>query len=273
MSKHEKITAELARQLPVYYPSSEDTGHYKLLEPAAKQFANQNSDINALDTVKLPAGDIAPTLTVPAGDEYIVENGEEEFYREVVVEGTLTVNGELFTVELTNNGTINNFSQITVDDEWALDRLQPLGKLVNVLPNEGEKFARYKARVLAEYAISTCEGTISDILETTAYIIDVDSSSIVYEEPAPGEENGTVEMRLPSGALDESSLTEKDITDAAERLLAASYRLRSVRLGTREHKSLADVNANNNNPDKAYDGLDANGDPKDTGGTYAGLIQ
>jgi hypothetical protein len=273
MSEHKEITAELARQLPVYYPSSEDTGHYKLLEAPAERLISQNADISALDAASLPTGDIAPTLTVPAGDEYVVKQGEEEFYTEVIVEGTLTVDGELFTIELTNNGTINNFSEVTVDDEWATDRLRPFGRLVDVLPNEGEKFSRYKARVLAEYAISTCEGTISDIIETTAYIIDVDSSSIIYEEPAPGAENGTVEMKLPSNALDESSLSEQDITDAAERLLAASYRLRSIRLGTLEYKSLADVNANNNNPDKGYDGLDANGDPKDTGGTYAGLIQ
>lgn len=273
MSEHEAINKELARNLPVYYPSSESSGHYKLLEAVAERLTEQEKDIRSVERSSLPAGDIAPSLTVGPGDEYTVKNNETEYYTSVTVEGKLTVNGEIFTLEVNNNGTINNFSQITVADEWALDRMEALGELVDTLPNEGEQFAHYKARVLAEYAIATCEGTIEDVLETTAYIIDADTSSIIYEEPATGSENGTVEMRLPSQALDESSLSDQDVADAVERLLAASYSLTSVRLGTFTYKSLADVSANNNDPSLGYDGLDGGGNPKDNGGTYAGLIQ
>jgi hypothetical protein len=64
------------------------------------------------------------------------------------------------------------------------------------------------------------------------------------------------------------SLTETELAEALERLLAASYALDVLVAGSFEYMAAGDTS----DPDKGYDGLDGSGNPKDTGGTYSGLL-
>lgn len=159
-----------------------------------------------------------------------------------------------------------------VQTAQSYDQLRKLGELVSTPPNEGETLEHYRARLIAEYAIVTCEGTIEDILNTIAEIFDADVTNITYQEPAGGE-NGTVEVGLPGLALDESQLTDVEAVDIMERLLAVSYRLEGFRIGTFTYISPTDYTNNNHDPSLGYDGLDSNDNPKNNGGTYAGLLE
>lgn len=172
-----------------------------------------------------------------------------------------------------HEGDIDDIGFATrVQTAETFDQLKKLGSLVSLPPNEGETREHYRARLIAEYAITTCEGTIEDILNTVAEIFEADVSNIRYAEPAGGE-NGTIELGLPGLALDESQLTDAEAIEIAERLLAASYRVEGYRIGTFTYITPTDYENNLHNPSLGYDGLDANGDPKDNGGTYAGLLE
>lgn len=155
-----------------------------------------------------------------------------------------------------------------VDD---FDSLKKLGKLVNVVPYENEAKEHFRARVLAEYALATCEGTIEDVLVNAAYILDVSVTSITFSEPV-GSENGTIELSFPSRAIDDSPLTDSELSTILDRLLPASYRIDTFIPGSFEYISPTEYNNNNHDSTKGYDGLDANDDPKDNGGTYAGVL-
>jgi hypothetical protein len=154
----------------------------------------------------------------------------------------------------------------------TMEQLKKLGSLVGLPPNEGETIDHYRARLRAEYSIVTCEGTIADVLETTSEIFDVDITNIRYEEPAGGE-YGTVSIGIPGIALDNTQLSDQEASNIIERLLAASYRISGYRIGTFTYITPSDYDINAHDATLGYDGLDSNGDPKDNGGTYAGLLR
>jgi hypothetical protein len=155
-----------------------------------------------------------------------------------------------------------------VDD---IETLARLGKLVNTVPRENEGLEHYRARVMAEYALSTCEATIEDVLVNAANILNVSPESITYNEPVQGE-YGTVELSFPQRAISDSALTDTELSTILDRLLPASYRIDTFIPGSFEYITPTDYNSNNHDSTKGYDGLDANGNPKDNGGTYAGVL-
>jgi len=60
-------------------------------------------------------------LTVESGDTYTVSAGDTEQYREVVVDGTLTVDGRLEADELAISGTVNGSGTVAVDEKYAAE--------------------------------------------------------------------------------------------------------------------------------------------------------
>lgn len=172
----------------------------------------------------------------------------------------------------TTNSDIDDINIATrVQKAETIAQLEKLGALVGITYNAGETKDHFRARINAEYSLATCEGTIEDVLVTTANILGASPSSITYGEPSAGE-NGTIELSLPQNALDQSALSETEAGDFINRLLAASYRVDAVSVGSFTYITPTDYNNNNHDATLGYDGLDANGDPKDNGGTYAGLI-
>lgn len=160
---------------------------------------------------------------------------------------------------------------LSVQDADDIAELEELGKLVSVLPNEGETLAHYRARVLAEYNTLTSEGTIEDLLNAAAEIISVEKTDLQYENVYVGE-HGAVFLGLPAQGIDNTPLSDTEIINILDRVLSASYRLEGGIIGTFTYITPEDYNAGDFDASKGYDGLDANGDPKNNGGTYAGLI-
>lgn len=159
----------------------------------------------------------------------------------------------------------------TVDHAKTIDQLRELGKAVDILPRENEAKEHYRARVKAEYAVLTCEGTISELLEITADILNIRTSALGYVEPS-GSEYGTVNLSIPTRAFNNTELSEGEVIDIVDRLIAASYRIDSLTTGTFTYITPTDYNNDNHDSTKGYDGLDSNGDPKNNGGTYAGIL-
>jgi len=274
MSKNkQEINEELAAGLRDYLPNSPDSDNWLLLEGAASFLERDDSDLESVDLATTVQGDIAPNRTVPRGSTEVVESDEYVEYEKLTVNGTLKVFGTVKTRSEEINGSleVQPDGTYSVEDQFAIDRLEKIGALVDTYHQDGESFEKYRARLHAEFALATCEGTITDVLITTGNILNTNTKNINYSEPSGGE-NGTIKMDVPGKALDNSSLTDSEVGDILNRLVPASYRVNAFRRGTFTYVTPTDYNNNNMTASKGYDGLDNNGNPKDNGGTYAGLF-
>lgn len=179
--------------------------------------------------------------------------------------------GRQFEQEVENIDSLSAAS--SVQDAETIDQLTELGKLVGVLPLENESLDRYRARVVIGFIKVTNEATINGILNALAVSLKLDSPEpIGYAEPSGGE-HGTVELSFPLSVFDDIDLTPQELAQIIDdELLAAGYRIEALSRGTFTYISPEDYQVDDFDATKGYDGLDANGDPKDNGGTYAGVI-
>lgn len=207
----DEITRALAGGLPGYYPSSDESSNYDLLEPVGKHLGENANDILRIEDAS------------------------------------------------------------SVEEARSIAELEELGKMVDTAPLEDEALEHYRARLIAEFALSSGAGTIRSLIETAAGVIDVPVDQIDFNEPAGGE-RGTAQLGLPGAAIEDLGLTEAFLIDILDQLVAAGYRLTAQIIGTFTYINPADYASNAHDPERGYDGLDTNGDPKDNGGTYAGLI-
>lgn len=177
------------------------------------------------------------------------------------------------SIDDTTRNIIAAEKAVQVQRAETLDQLERIGQEMELPPNEGESLEHYRARLLAESQIATSEGTIRDIIMGASTVLDVDSEKIEYTEPTYGStENGTVGIGLPVDALDNTTLSDAETATYIDRLASVGARVESITFGSFTYITPTDYNNSNHDATKGYDGLDANGDPKDNGGTYAGLI-
>lgn len=207
----DEITRVLAGGLPGYYPGSDESSNYDLLEPIGKHLGESGNDITRIEDAS------------------------------------------------------------SVEEARSIAELEELGKMVDTAPLENEPLEHYRARLIAEFAVSSGAGTIRSLIETAAGILDVSADQIDFNEPAGGE-RGTAQVGLPGQQLEELGLSESFLIDILDQLVAAGYRLTAQVIGTFTYINPTDYASNAHDPDRGYDGLTEGGDPKDNGGTYAGLI-
>jgi len=163
---------------------------------------------------------------------------------------------------------------MNVQTAQSMGELDKLGELVDLHPYENETVEHFRARLIAEYQLVTGEGTIRDLLQGAAAILDVDSRNLDYAEPTLGtNEHGTMSMTFPVKTLDASELTDSELANILDQLVPAGYRLDALKKGTFTYISESDYQAANFDPDLGYDGLDGSGNPKDNGGTYSGILR
>jgi len=163
----------------------------------------------------------------------------------------------------------------TVQDAETVDQLEELAKLVDLPSKQSEGKEKYRSRLIAEFQQMTNEGSTRELIENTATILDVDETKIGYKKA----HHGLVELTVPGNALDSLSITNTEFVTIAGELVAAGFTLRAIRRGSFTYISESlyggayDPGELSSDSAKGHDGLDANGDPKDNGGTYAGLIE
>lgn len=269
MSK--EVTDEMAGALPDYLPVSGNNRDF--FRPFASVADELDFYIAEADNILDPGHTYDRELTVSSGETYVVEEDEIEYYNTVTVYGTLEVDGDVYTstLDVKPDGTVTGDGTVHVDTPVVeyIDRLRTLAKLVDITPREGETVGKYRARVLAEFSIVTCESTPDDIFDSLEIIFDTDRDAFELDHRSSPAH---AELVIPSGALDKVELSQSETATILERLIPVSYTLDSRTTGTFTYITPSAYNDNNHDSTKGYDGLDANGDPKDNGGTYAGLI-
>lgn len=162
---------------------------------------------------------------------------------------------------------------VNVQEAETIDQLRELAKMVELVPETNESTDHFRARLLVEYGLTSGEGTIDDVINGTAELLDIAPEKVEYNEPIlGGTENGTASVGVPDSAVKDSALTKSEVGNQIDRLAPAGCRVTAIIAGTFTYITPSDYNANNHDADLGYDGLDSNGNQKDNGGVYAGVI-
>jgi hypothetical protein len=164
---------------------------------------------------------------------------------------------------------------MNVQTATTLDQLRRIGALVDLPPTQNETIEHYRARLLSRFQVTTSEATINDLLHAASVILNIRKEAIQYDEPESGStENGTASLTIPGDAFDGAALSSTEIATILQGLVAAQYRLSTITSGTKKFVSIADYDAGTYDGTAiGFDGLDGNGDPLGTGGTFSGLIR
>lgn len=154
----------------------------------------------------------------------------------------------------------------------TIEELAYLADMVNISPRENESLEHFRARTIAKFQAAASKGTLNDLLNGIAHFLNVNISGLYVEEQA-----GQLDVTVPANALDKTNLTDSEVANYGEELIAPSYILTIFLRGTFEYISPETYDAIQAGNDSwsnypGYDGLDANGDPKGNGGTYGGII-
>jgi hypothetical protein len=152
--------------------------------------------------------------------------------------------------------------------------------LVQLPPVQNESLEHYRARVLAQFQLVTSEGTVTDLLNSVSTILGTQYERLTYTELHTSE-NGVCQVGVPGKKLDSLQLGNTEFSNIVESLIASSYRVDVLRQGTFTYLSTTDYSGTttysaadlNSDSTKGHDGLDSNDDPKENGGTYAGVLQ
>ena len=151
----------------------------------------------------------------------------------------------------------------------SIEQLRELAKLVDTPPTSDEGLEKYRRRVIVEFQNTTNEGDLPGILENVSTLLEIGKNEIEY---SPGTERGAFILSVPSNAITSVSLTQSEFADIIGDQVAAGFRVNVRTRGTFTYITPTQYENNSHESSKAYDGLDSNGDPKDAGGTYAGVL-
>lgn len=125
----------------------------------------------------------------------------------------------------TNDDIQNVDAALRVKEADTIEELAELAKSVGLVPQTDENIDHFRTRVVIQYGLYSSEGTITDIITTTANALNIDVEDVDYREPAEGAENGTIEVNFPRSALDNTELSAPEVVDFIEDNIAASYTL------------------------------------------------
>lgn len=268
----QSTTREIAGGLPQFFPVSSKSNNYKLLEPLGEELARTDHYTDVLKAALTAQDTGILDVTIPKGQTVTIEDDEVFQYAAVTIEGTLVVNGELLAGDIIQNeGTLISNGRVIVDEDLIIESLAELGKLVDTLPREAENLDHYRARLIANYVITTADGTINDVLQSVAEVFNTEVTRVTINEDFGA--GGEMSIGVPGDALDAVAFTEPEAEEIIKKFIAASYTLTVFKIGTFTYITDSDYAVSDHDPALGYDGLDANGDPKDTGGTYSGVIQ
>ena len=157
----------------------------------------------------------------------------------------------------------------TPQEAETVAQLEELAKLVSLPSKQNEGKEKYRSRVLVEFQHVTNEGTIDELVSNVATLLGVSISKVDFRT----NDHGSITLAVPGNALDSLEITNTEFVEIAQSLIAAGFNLSAIRRGTFTYCTPTEYQNANYEASKGYDGLDADGNPKDNGGTYAGLIE
>jgi hypothetical protein len=165
--------------------------------------------------------------------------------------------------------TVNRAKSVQYAD--TVDQLEKIATLVDLQPYQNETREHFRARVISEFQILTSEGTVKDLLNATATILNTQVKNIQYTEQHTTNA-GECQISVPGLKLDTIELSSAELINIIEQLIISSYRATVLRRGTFTYIDETAYSSSHNSV-KGYDGLDSNGNPKNSGGTYAGILE
>jgi len=146
--------------------------------------------------------------------------------------------------------------------------ISEIGAPFDTVSKSAESVEKYRLRTFTEYQSITSEGTVGGLINRIAGILNVDPETVEYEEK-PAE----ITLTPPPGSIDNIALSPTELSENGRLLIPAGYQLSFRVLGTFTYTSSGEYNLGNSVPDRGYDGLDTNGDPKENGGTYSAILK
>jgi hypothetical protein len=149
--------------------------------------------------------------------------------------------------------------------------LETIAYQVELNPRDDEHIEHFRARILAEFLVITSSGTIWNLMNDLAIILQIDIDDLADYTEYDGRQ---LSLRVPTSALSNTRLTADEVAKLGEKFLGPTKQLDILTRGTFFYKT---PNYYSNKSDwsgyeNGWDGLDSNGNPKGTGGTYAGII-
>jgi hypothetical protein len=156
----------------------------------------------------------------------------------------------------------------TIQDAENVEQLEALASLVDLPRELNEEKEKYRARLIAKYQRLTNEASVEEIVKNSATILGVEKEKIGARKIS----HGSIEIKVPGESLDKHSLGNSDFSEIVSKMVAAGFSSSSVRRGTFTYITPTEYGNSNFESSRGYDGLDTDDNPKDTGGTYAGLI-
>lgn len=161
-----------------------------------------------------------------------------------------------------------------VQDADSIDQLERLARMVETTHRDGETKEHYRARIFTRYQLNTTEGTVPDLIHAVATILGTEVENIGFQDLyVQLGDRAKIGLVLPGKKVDNLSLTSSEIADLLNGLMPAGYSVIGQKRGTFLYVTPSTyTNTTDWSQYDGYDGLDANGDPKGNGGTYAGII-
>ncbi len=151
----------------------------------------------------------------------------------------------------------------------SIEQLEELAKLVELSPKSGESVEKYRRRIIGEFQNTTSEGDIFGLIENVSTLLGLSEGEVGYTKSS---ERGAFVLSVPGDAIDNASLTQTEFSEIIGGQAAAGFRADIQSRGTFTFLTPTEYNNGNHDASKAYDGTDSNGNPKDNGGTYAGVL-
>lgn len=156
----------------------------------------------------------------------------------------------------------------TVQTADSVTQLEKLGRMVDLPPKQDEPIEKYRTRLMAEFQLLTNEATIRDILVNISELLGISVERIGFSK----ESHGTIVISVPGDALDDLDISSSQFVQIIGKQTAAGFEVDAFKRGTFTYITPTDYQDGNHDATIGYDGLDSNDEPKDTGGTYAGLL-
>jgi len=149
----------------------------------------------------------------------------------------------------------------------TIKQIEALASLVDLKPKFDEPLETYRFRTIAEYQTVRGQGTVSDLLNSIASILDVNPETISYDEG--GED--LINLSIPGTEINDIDFESNKIAKIVERLSPAGYGISAFSRGTLLYISPEEYELGTYNTNAGYDTLE-NGEPTGNGGTYSGVI-
>lgn len=161
----------------------------------------------------------------------------------------------------------------TIEQETTLQYASETGSVelisgpVSVLPKTDEPVEKYRIRSFTEFQSLTNESSIDNILRRIASVLGVTVQDLTYEEQAAFST-----IYAPSQAINNLAVSGNEFSEIVNQLSVAGYTITTQVVGTLDFITPETYQNGTYDSELGYDGLDTNGDPVGTGGTYSAII-